>query len=162
MKKIMNFSAITFMMLAFLGISTVNAQEWTKDQQAVWNEVEKMWSNWKAGDFDAAFANLDDRYLGWNNTDPMPISKSKWVDPMKEDKDKYSNLGFDIEPTRILVIDDAAVVFYYYSMWWVYNDGDKKTNGNLSGRWTEFFIKEKGNWTCIGDFTYTKPDKGND
>ena len=153
MKKLMNYAAIAVTMIAFLGASTLNAQEWSKEQKEVWQEVENMWTYWKAGDIDAAFANVHEKYLGWNNTSPMPMSKAKWVDPAKESKDLYSKKDFDIEPARILVIDDAAVVHYYYSMSYVYDDGEEKYKGKDRGRWTEFFIKDGGKWMLIGDMT---------
>jgi hypothetical protein len=159
MKKQMFLLVLATIGVACLSITQLSAQEWTKDQQEVWNEVEKMWSNWESGNIDAAFVNVHDKYIGWNNTSPLPISKSKWVEPAKKDKDKYTNKGYDIEPARILVEGDAAVVHYYYTMWWIYDNGEKKENGISKGKWSEFFIKEGGKWKLIGDFTYEEPQK---
>ena len=159
MKTLTNYSAIVLLMIAILGASTMNAQEWTKDQETVWQEIENMWTYWKAGDMDAAFANVHADYLGWNNSSPMPMSYTKWVDATKESKDLYSNRNFDIEPARILVHGDAAVVHYYYSMSYTYDDGEEKNKGKDHGRWTEFFVKEGDKWMLLGDFTYEKPEK---
>ena len=114
MKKFINYTVISITMIVMFGASTLNAQNFTKEQKAVWQEVENKWTNWKAGNLDAAFANIDEDWLGWNDKDPMPVSKDKWVNPMKETVKMRTKINFNIEPTRILVHDNAAVVFYYY------------------------------------------------
>jgi ketosteroid isomerase-like protein len=108
---------------------------------------------------DAAFANVHDKYLGWNNESPMPMSKAKWVDPMKEKIDLYSQRDFDIEPARILVHGNVAVVHYYYEMSSIYDDGEEKHKSSYQGKWTEFFVKEDGKWMLIGDFTSSQQKK---
>ncbi|MFH1297068.1 MAG: nuclear transport factor 2 family protein [Bacteroidota bacterium] len=159
MKTLMNYKAIILLMITFLGASSLNAQEWTKEQKAVWQEVENMWAYWQAGDFDSAFANVHENYLGWNNESPMPISKKKWIDPMKKSKELYSDYAFDIEPARILVHGDAAVVHYYYQMSWRFNDGEEKYKASYHGKWTAFFIKEDGKWMMLGDMTFGETDE---
>ena len=159
MKTLLNFSAITFVLIAFLGMSTLTAQEWTKEQKEVWNEVEQMWENWKAGDLDAAFANVHEKYLGWNDEMPLPVTKAEWVEPMKEYISKVTNRDYYASPARILVIGNAAVVHYYYQMSWIYDDGDQKKPQSYKGKWSEFFIKEGGKWMLIGDMTVGDADK---
>lgn len=158
MKTLFRRLLIMFALSVFMVSFNLNAQEWTKEQKEVWKQVKSMWVNWSASDIDAAFAGVHDNYLGWNNSNPMPVSKAKWVEPMKKRNDKVTDRDFDIEPVRILVVDDAAVVHYYYSMWWVYNNGDKKINGKSSGKWTEFFVRQDGKWMLIGDFTFENTD----
>jgi hypothetical protein len=156
MKTLMNYTVIITTIMVFLGVSTLNAQEWSKDQMEVWQEVENMWEQWKAGNLDAAFANIHEDYLGWNNTSPLPMSKAKWVDPIKETADMYSDLYYDIEAARILVVKDAAVVHYYFNFSSTYDDGEKKKKIKSQGKWTMFYIKHDGNWVCIGDMTVEK------
>ncbi len=157
MKKLINYTAIAITMIAMFGTLTLNAQICTKEQKAVWQEVENMWTNWKAGDLDAAFANVDKDFLGWNDEDPMPLSKDKWVNPMKETLNMRTKINFSIEPARILVRDNAAVVHYYYKYSFLYTDGEESNKISYEGKWTEFFIKDDGKWMLIGDFTYSNP-----
>lgn len=159
MKKLITYTAIAVSMIAFFGASNLQAQQWSQDEKAVWTVVENMWSNWKAGNMDAAFANVSPDYLGWNNESPMPISYAKWAIPTKETANQYSERDFDVEPTRILVHGNAAIVHYYYSFSWLYNDGDKKTRGSSKGKWSEFLVKDNGKWMLIGDFTFAAPKK---
>lgn len=158
MKKQIRFSVTAFILIAFLGTSTLVAQEWTKEQKEVWTTVKVFWDNWKAKDLDAAFASVHEKYLGWNDAMPLPTSKKKWHNTMARYKDFTSNFDFDIEPARIIVHGDAAVVHYYYSFSFIYEHDEKKKNISYSGKWTEFFVKEGGKWLLFGDMT-TSDDK---
>lgn len=158
MKKIMKISAITFMMIAFLGISTLNAQEWTKEQNEVWNTVESMWANWKAMNYDAAFANVHENYQGWNDEMPLPTSKEKWMNEMKAYSANVSNPNYNIERARIVVEDNAAVVDYYFSFSFLYKNGDESKMVNYKGKNVEFYINQKGKWMLLGDFSSAEED----
>lgn len=155
----MNFSAITFVMIAFLGVSTMNAQEWTKEQNEVWQVVENMWAKWQAKDYDASFANVHENYQGWNNEIPLPSSKTKWLNEMKGYAANMSKENFSIERARIVVEGDAAVVDYYFSFSFVYTEGEMKKMISYQGKNAEFYINEKGKWMLLGDFSYSKSDK---
>lgn len=157
MKTLKINSAIVILLIAFLGTTTLNAQEWTSDQKTVWNEVEKMWANWKDGNIDEAFANVHEQYLGWNNSAPMPISKGKWVQSEKDFMASVSNQNYDIEPARIVIYKNVAVVHYYFNYSFVLTNGEKKEQHSYSGKWSAFFVLEKSLWLMIGDFTFSEP-----
>ncbi len=157
MKKLINYTAIAMTMIALFGVLTLNAQICTKEQKAVWQEVENMWANWKAGDLDAAFANITNDYLGWNDSRPMPLSKDEWVNPMIATKNMRSKINYDIEPARILVHNNAAVVHYYYSYSFLLTEEGESNKVSQQGKWSEFFIRENGKWMLLGDFTSTNP-----
>lgn len=158
MKKLINITTITLILFAFMGTSTLYAQEWTKEQKEVWQTVEDYWVKWQAKDFDGAFANIHDKYLGWYAEDPLPTSKEKWYNSMNKYKEFISKLNYDVEPARILVHGDVAVVHLYYSFSLLYDDGENKKKVSYSGKWTEFFIKEDGKWMLIGDLTTEDDD----
>jgi len=152
-------AVITVIVFSFLGVSTLIAQEWTKEQKEVWETVENMWIKWKANDLEGAFANVHENYLGWNNSDPMPTSKTKWMNSVKMNKDQISEEYYDIEPARIVVQGDAAVVHFYFSFSYLYTKGDEKHKIGYHGKWSEFFVKEGGEWMLLGDLTLSKGDK---
>lgn len=154
MKKLMNYAAIAVTMIVFLGASTLNAQEWSKDQMEVWKVVENAWATWQEGDFEASTANIHEKYLGWNNEDPLPTTKEKWIKSMNKMKDFVKLTYYDIEPARILVYGDVAVVHYYYEQSFAYTKDDETTDYNYKGKNAEFLIKEKGEWLLIGDMTF--------
>jgi hypothetical protein len=153
MKTQIYYTVISITMIAMFGVSTLNAQNYTKEQKAVWQEVENKWTNWKSGDLDVAFANIDKDFLGWNDVDPMPVKKEKWVNSMKETLKMRSKVNFDIEPARILVRGNAAVVHYYFSYSFLLTNGQASNNISNKGKWSEFYFKDNGKWMLIGDFT---------
>ena len=159
MKTLTNYSAIVMLLIAFLGATTTIAQEWTTEQKTVWQEIDNMWAKWKVGDIDAAFANVHEDYLGWNKSAPMPMSKAKWHNSMKDFSKSISDQYYDIEPARIVIYKNVAVVHYYFEYSYVLITGEKKEKHAYSGKWTAFFVLEKSLWFLIGDFTYSEPMK---
>ena len=157
MKTLTNYSAIVMLLIAFLGATTTTAQEWSTEQKTVWQEIDNMWAKWKVGDIDAAFANVHEDYLGWNKKAPMPTSKEKWLNGMKDYMVTVSDQYYDIEPARIVIYKNVAVVHYYYNYSYSKNEEDKKVKHSYSGKWTAFFVLEKSLWFLIGDFTYSEP-----
>ena len=159
MKTLTNYSAIVIIMIAFLGASTLQAQEWTKTQKEVWKVAQDAWAKWQEGDIDAAFVNVHAKYMGWNSEDPLPMSREKWLHFAKEFM-KYVKLeSYDIEPARILVYDNVAVIDYYFEYYSTFTKDDKSTEAHIKGKNAEFYIKEGGKWMLIGDMTLSKEEK---
>ena len=158
MKKLINYAVIALTCIAFLGTSTTFGQEWSKEQKAVWQEVENGWSAWKSGDIDGAFKGIHEKYLGWNNDDPLPISKEKWRS-MNEALQDYLRVDFyDIQPARIVVYGDNATVYYFFKFYTVFQKSSTRNENKLKGRNVEFYVKEDGKWMLFGDMTYFDED----
>lgn len=159
MKKLMNYTAIAVTMLALLGATTLHAQVLcTKEQKAVWQEVENMWANWKAGDVDALFTAFSDDYLGWGYDMALPVAKDKYYEMWKGMMGNLSNIFYNIEPARILVHGNSAIVYYYYMYSYLYTEGDQSQKVDGEGKNIEFYVKENGEWMLIGDFGYSSTD----
>ena len=158
MKKLINYAVIALTCVAFLGASTAFGQEWSKDQQAVWQEIENGWAAWKSGDVDGAFNGIHEKYLGWNTDDPLPISKAKWKSTFEMLQGYMTIEYYDIQAARILVDGNNAVVYYYFEFHSVYGKDEMKKENKMEGRNVEFYIKEGGNWMLFGDMTYFDDD----
>ncbi len=155
MKNLTKIAATALILFAFLSGTSISAQEWTKDQLEVWNVSQAMWEKWKAKDMEGAFANIHDNYQGWNNEVPMPMSKKKWMEQMKPYMDMMSDLSYSNEPARIVVVGDAAIIHYYFSYSFMITKDDKQKWISNQGKYTEFYVKDKGQWMMIGDFTFS-------
>jgi len=155
----MNYAVIAVIIFSFLGASTLVAQEWTKEQKEVWQVIEEAWAKWQEGDFDASFASIHEKYLGWNHEDPLPTTKEKWVKSNEALKDLAKLDYYDIEPARILVYGDVAVVHYYYENYITFTKGEESKEYHYKGKNAEFYIKEDGKWMLIGDMTVWKDKK---
>ena len=158
MKKTMNLIVAAMVFCSFAFATPLTAQEWSKDQMAVWKSVEDGWAVWKSGDFDAMFNGIHEKYMGWNNQDPLPISKEKWSQMYEMWKDYIIIEYYDIQPARILVEGDNAVVYYFFNFSSVYSKGDKKKENSVEGRNVEFYVKKGGEWMLLGDMTYFEED----
>ncbi len=153
MKTIMNYAVIAAIVFSFLGASTLHAQEWTEEQKEVWQVVETSWAKMQEGDYEGSFANIHEKYLGWNQEMPLPTNKEKWVKSIETMKEFATLKYYDIEPARILVHKDVAVVHYYFEQYIDYEKDKVITEYNYKGKNTEFYIKEDGKWLLIGDMT---------
>lgn len=154
MKKFMIYACLLLTMFAFVGVQTVTAQEWSKDQLEVWQEVENGWAAWKSGDLEAGFSGISDKYLGWNSEDPLPISKAKWKSKQEMWKEYIKVEYYDLQPARIVVTDDNAAIYYFFEFSMVFDKDGKKNQMSLEGRNVEFYVKEKGKWKLFGDMSY--------
>ena len=138
----------TLILFLGLGSSSVKAQEWSKDQQEVWKNVNEYWSLMAKGDIEGFLGYFHDDYLGWSNDGPVPHTK--------DDSRKYFDFFYkgmktpfyNITPVGIRVIDDLAVVHYYYTMITESADGKRKSE---EGRWTDVLVKKGGKWVMIAD-----------
>lgn len=158
MRKLVNYATIAFMSVAFLSTTILNGQEWSKEQKEVWKNVEDGWAAWSKGDADGAFGTIHDKYLGWNNDDPLPMSKTKWMNSYNKYKEFMTVEHYDLDAARILVDGDNAVVYYYFEFYSVYKKGEQKKENHLEGRNVEFYVKEGGKWMLFGDMTYFEED----
>lgn len=158
MKKMIYVFVTAITVFAFVNVNTLSGQEWSKDQKAVWQEVENGWKAWKSGDSNGAFKGVHEKYLGWNHDDPMPISKAKWKNQYEMWSSYMKVQYYDLEPARIVVEDNSAVVYYYFEFSSVIDKDGMKKNRNMEGRNVEFYVKDGGDWMLLGDMTYFEGD----
>ena len=142
--------------------TSVFAQEWTKEQKAVWQTVENTWMKWKAGDPDGAVASLHPKYQGWSDESPLPMNRDAVLQWFRSMKDKQTVDGYMINPARIAVTENAAIVHYYYQYSVTYTVGDQKKHEEGKGKYTEFYVKEGGRWLCLGDMSLGDDEEDDD
>jgi hypothetical protein len=145
------------LLFLFIGFATTNAftQEWTKAQKEVWQVVEDSWMKFKTGDVEGSTAYLHEKYQGWSKNSPLPIMKDgvkKWL---SEYKNRMQIEYYELNPARIVVIENAAVVDYTFYYELIYTHGDKKEQQEWYGKNAEFYVKEGGKWLLLGDLTIT-------
>jgi hypothetical protein len=144
-----------FLLCLFLCIAVQGtfAQEWTKSQKEVWQIVDDSWTKFKAGDIEGSLAYIHDKYQGWNDEIPLPITKEMVRQFSQEYKDIEKINHFTLFPGRIVITENAAVVDYFYWYEATYTTGEKKKTNESKGRNVEFYIKEGGKWLLLGDMT---------
>jgi len=153
----------TLLLCLLLGIvtSVAYAQEWTKTQKEVWQVVEDGWMKWTSFDVDGYMAILHEKYQGWSNDSPLPITKDM-VKKSFSDWMSNSQFGYyQINPARITVTENAAVADYYFYFKMTYTAGEAKELQEWYGQNVEFYVKEGGKWLLLGDLTISNKVKGN-
>ena len=157
MKSSLRFAMVT---LTCIVVTTIAySQEWTKAQKEVWQIVEDSWTKWKAGDIPGSEACLHEKYQGWNDQLPLPITKEMVMSRDQEMKEIFKINYHSLNPARIVITENAAVVDYYYAFEATITRGDKKEQMNSHGQNAEFYIKEGGKWLLLGDMTTIEEDR---
>ena len=151
MKTSLKIAAVA--LVAFFATTSAYAQEWTSAQKEVWKVVEDSWTSWKAGDVESSTAGIHEKYQGWNDESPLPLSKAMVKVMYNEMKEKGKVDYFGLNPARIVVVEDAAVVDYYFSLSVTYTVGEVKKQEAVKGRNAEFYVKDQGKWLLLGDMT---------
>ncbi len=155
MKKIATLSIAVMACMAFLFGSVTYSQDWNKEQTELWNLVDQSWANFAAKDFDATLKMFHEKYSGWNNESPLPDNFNrvkKFYAMMHEYLEEFK---YDLQPARIVIVDDAAVVHYYFSFTMTFTEGKKQ---HYEGRNTEFYVKQGNKWKLLGDLSVAEED----
>jgi hypothetical protein len=156
MKNFRKFFALA--VLTFVLATSVSAQEWTKEQTEVWTAVQDMWKGWQSGDPSAVSSALHEKYQGWSDQSPLPMSRETTVNWFTTMKDAMSIPYYSIEPARIVVLKSTAVVHYYYYFNLNVTMGDKPESEEVKGKTTEFYVKEGDKWLLLGDMMVHEED----
>lgn len=133
---------------ALLVSAPLSAQEWSKAQKEVWNNVETYWGLWAKRDVDGFLSYFHEDYSGWFNGSSLPSGKEsvhKWLSHFFPNSE---NLVYEIKPVSIKVHGDFAIVHYYYSELSKNADGKNEME---QGRWTDILKKDGNRWLLIGD-----------
>lgn len=140
-------------LLLGMGTSGAFAQEWSKAQKEVWQVVENSWVTWTAFDIEGFAAILHEKYQGWNNNIPLPITKEMYKKELLEMQKRMKFGFYEINPARIVVTENAAVVDYYFVYETIDTQVEKAAKQESSGKNVEFYTKEGGIWLLLGDLT---------
>jgi len=145
--KSLTKSILIILCITLLSSAQLFGQEWSDEQQEVWQANENWWELLKNNDVEGIKALIHKDYAGWNWGDNAPEGQAealRWASHMiPKGKISYINL----KPLNILVMGDVAVLHYYYSKFQTV-DGKETV---VQGRWTDILKKEDGKWLLIAD-----------
>lgn len=161
MRKALRFVFVSFTVV-LLGSSVGFSQQWNKKQTEVWMVVAKSWSYWESGNQAGVMASIHDNYQGWSDDQPLPLGKDQvssmyaWM--AANSKVQYHNLNI----ARIVVEKDVAVVHYYFEFLSEFTEDDETKSKTITGKSTETYINEGGDWLLLGDMTVIEDDDDDD
>jgi hypothetical protein len=143
MKSLVALLGITIL---FVFSKDIPAQQWSAEQQEVWQTIDAQWQADKDGkNWVEEFVHPD--CVGWSMVAPMPRTKAvtnRWLNAYKSN-DKI--IEYQIDPLSIVIKNNMAIVHYYYLMLTVNKDSNPEKE---KGRWTEIWIKEGNKWLLLG------------
>ena len=148
MNKYRIFFSILLIVFVVSIITPVSAQEWSKEQQEVWSNVETYWSLAAKNDVAGFLSYFDPSFIGWGNMSDAPQTKPQRQKMMEYMFANSQNVLYTITPAAIWVKGNFAFVHYYYTSLDKDKDGKEKWE---SGRWTDILMKSGNKWVMIGD-----------
>lgn len=127
---------------------TAQAQNWSAEQQEVW-EAEK--ACWETEDLETLMACFHDDYVGWADLRPFyaPMSKA--------DRQVLARRGFETEdlvflylkPLEIRIHGNVAVILYISTL--TVKNKATGEESSFAARWTDIAVKQDGKWKWIAD-----------
>lgn len=131
--------------LALLALP-VQAQQWSPEQQAVWQTIVKQWDLELAEDM-AWKDMLHESFQSWTMDDLMPFDKETTTRFAEAEKGHFKILVQHIAPVGIIVVGDTAIAHYYHTTMVAYDDGQRETH---DGRFTDILVRTKDGWQFVG------------
>ena len=155
------FKCLMAVLITFFLAANVFSQEWTKAQLEVWQVVEDSWALSMTNDVQAMVASIHSQYQGWNDRQPLPMTKQMVIEDYQRSIDHGDKMDYySLNPARIVITNNAAVVDYYFVFQVTFKDEDEENEKiTISGQNAEFYIKENGKWMLLGDMTTIKSKK---
>ncbi len=137
---------LSFPLALVLVASAASAQTWSAEQQEVWKLEDQQWK--MAADKDASWIDkmVHPNLSYWDNDQAAPRNKaslSRW--------NRYGNAQSTVQeqelfPISMTITGNVAVAQYRYT---VARENYKKEREVVSGRYTDVFMKDGGQWKFI-------------
>jgi len=131
--------------LALLALP-VQAQQWSPEQQEVWQTIAKQWELEQAED-DAWKNMLHDSFLSWSMEDLMPFDKAATTRFADAEAGDFKIVVQHIVPVGIVVTGDTALAHYYHMTIVEHKNGERET---IDGRFTDILTRTGNGWQFIG------------
>jgi ketosteroid isomerase-like protein len=141
-------SLLTALIVSLALPSQLAAQEWSAEQQEVWQNVETYWVLSIKEDLEGLMSYMHDDFLGWAPGQSFPTNKADRRAVQMRSYETSDNVLYTLKPIGIKVHGDVAIVHYFFS----YTDVDAKgEEQSAAGHWTDILMKQGNRWIMIGD-----------
>jgi len=144
LKKLLKVLAVSLACGAFA--ATAAAQNWSPEQQEVWQLELQQWKMAAAEDTSWIDSMVHPNMRFWETSDPMPRDKASLKHWSRYDSENSTMLQHELFPIAITVTGNVAVVQYHYRE---ARENFKKERETVIGQYTDVLIKENGRWMFI-------------
>ena len=128
--------------------SPASAQEWSAEQQEVWQNVQAYWDLSAKEDLEGFMSYHHDDFLGWDWGHLFPTNKADRRAGHVRSFETADNVLYTLKPIGIKVHGDVAIVHYFFSYTNVDAKGEEQS---AAGHWTDILMKQGDKWVMIGD-----------
>jgi hypothetical protein len=136
-----------FASLAIFGFAgTAVAQNWSPDQQALWQLEQQQWKMSAAKDLSWIDTMVHPNLRYWGTDSPMPRDAASLKHWSRFDSDSSTVLQYELFPISATITGNVAVMQYHYMM---ASENYKKERETVTGYYTDVLIKENGRWMFI-------------
>ena len=144
----MRRSALAVLTLAALWPLDARAQEWSRPQLEVWQNVETYWELYANNDLEGFLEYFHDDFSGWADGDPIPFDKADRASGYERFIETSEVVWYRIKPAAIKIHDDVAIVHYFF--WMTIADADGEVS-SAQGHWTDILTRRGDRWVMIAD-----------
>lgn len=126
--------------------STASAQTWSPEQQELWKIEELQWK--MAAEKDASWIDkmVHPNLSYWDNDRAAPQNKASLARWNRYSSANSTVLEQELYPISMTITGNVAVAQYRYI---VARENYKKEKETVSGRYTDVFMKDGGQWKFI-------------
>ena len=122
------------------------AQEWSAEQQEVWNVIVESWDAIVAKDIDWTDTYVHRNAVVWGDDVPMPRTRDSVKKWERYSFQNSTTLVSEYSLAAMVVQNNTAVAHYYYSLGNEDAEGKPRT---VHGRCTDILINENGRWVFL-------------
>jgi hypothetical protein len=142
---IRRFSLIVPFALASFA-SAAAAQTWNAQQQEVWRLEQQQWQ--MAKDKDASWIDkmVHPNLSYWDNDQVAPQNKASLARWNRYNSRNFTVLEQELNPIAMTITGNIAVAQYRYT---IARENYKKERETFTGRYTDVFVKDGGQWKFI-------------
>jgi hypothetical protein len=144
LRKFLSIVAVSLACVTFA--ATAAEQNWSPDQQAVWQLEQQQWQMVAAKDTSWIDTMVHPNMRFWQNGAPMPRDKASLKHWSRYDNENSTVLQHELFPISVTVTGNVAVVLYHYRE---AREDLKKARKTVTGQYMDVLIKENGRWMFI-------------
>jgi hypothetical protein len=127
-------------------MAELQREDLTLEQQVLWHHVEELWEMARERRAEAIRSAIHPRYAGWDMSHPEPHDREAAVQSVLGDAPELTD--YRLTPLSVEIYEHlVGVVHYRYS---ATVEQDESTQSQVTGKWTEIYLKEAGQWILIG------------
>jgi len=127
---------------------TAQAQNWSAEQQELW-EFEK--ACWEAEDLETVMACVHDDYVGWGDLQPFstPKNKADLQVLLGRNFETLDIVFLYLKPLEIRIHGNVAVILYVSTL--TVKNKATGEEASFADQWTDIAVKQDGKWKLIAD-----------